>query len=514
MGRGIFTGLIWGTIVGFGILVVANEVAAPVKLTASQPAPAPAASDGVTPPDESAPGDAADVADAETPAEVDPAEPMTSEDETLSAEPAVSEDITEPEAESETAPTETTDAETVPAETTPSEATPQTEAQAPEAATEPSDAPEIVLPNGPQTPQGGDEVMDSVETPETSPVLAPPQGFAPQAGAADSQPSAPDGIDLPAATPSAPEGTGMEEGTDDTATDSATDTDEALNTTPEVKIMSPEDAATEALPGQKVGSFTDRNDSRVSSRLPSITDAPATDTAEAAPMVVAEDLPALLAYSADFNETPSGPVMSVILVDIAQLGPEDAALSHLPFPVTFAVDAMASQAGERALAYRDKGMEVLSMISLPDGATPQDAAVILSEAANLVPVSIGFLDVPSASFQTSRQVAAQVVATAQESGRGLVTFPHGLNSLEQEAKRAKAPAALVFRDFDGRSQDVAAMKRFLDQAAFQAGTGKTVVLLGRSKPDTIQALAEWSLGNRAATVTMVPLSYLLSRSQL
>ncbi|PZX14699.1 divergent polysaccharide deacetylase family protein [Celeribacter halophilus] len=507
MGRGIFTGLIWGTIVGFGILIVANEVAAPVNLTASQPAPA--ASEGVTPPVESAPVDTADMADTEAmpadPAEVDPSEPMVGETETAPVEPMASEESVEPEAESLTAP-----AETMPVETVPTETTPQAETQASEATTEPSTAPEIVLPNGPQTPQGGDETMDSVETPETSPVLTPPQGFAPQAGAADSQPAAPDGIDLPATTPPAPEGTGMEEGMDETAPD----TDEALNTTPEVKIMSPEDAATEALPGQKVGSFTDRNDSRVSSRLPSITDAPATDTAEAAPVVVADDLPALLAYSADFNESPSGPVMSVILVDIAELGPEDAALSHLPFPVTFAVDAMASQAGERALAYRDKGLEVLSMISLPDGATPQDAAVILSEAANLVPVSIGFLDVPSASFQASRQVAAQVVATAQESGRGLVTFPHGLNSLEQEAKRAKAPAALVFRDFDGRSQDVAAMKRFLDQAAFQAGTGKTVVLLGRSKPDTIQALAEWSLGNRAATVTMVPLSYLLSRSQL
>ena len=507
MGRGIFTGLIWGTIVGFGILIVANEVAAPVNLTASQPAPA--ASEGVTPPVESAPVDTADMTDTEAapaePAEVDPSQPMVGETETAPVEPMASEESVEPEAESLTAP-----AETMPVETAPTETTPQTEAQAPEATAEPSAAPEIVLPNGPQTPQGGDETMDSVETPETSPVLTPPQGFAPQAGAADSQPAAPDGIDLPATTPPAPEGTGMEEGMDE----AAPDTDEALNTTPEVKIMSPEDAATEALPGQKVGSFTDRNDSRVSSRLPSITDAPATDATEAAPVVVADDLPALLAYSADFNETPSGPVMSVILVDIAELGPEDAALSHLPFPVTFAVDAMASQADERALAYRDKGLEVLSMISLPDGATPQDAAVILSEAANLVPVSIGFLDVPSASFQTSRQVAAQVVATAQESGRGLVTFPHGLNSLEQEAKRAKAPAALVFRDFDGRSQDVAAMKRFLDQAAFQAGTGKTVVLLGRSKPDTIQALAEWSLGNRAATVTMVPLSYLLSRSQL
>lgn len=54
------------------------------------------------------------------------------------------------------------------------------------------------------------------------------------------------------------------------------------------------------------------------------------------------------------------------------------------------------------------------------------------------------------------------------------------------------------------------MKRFIDQAAFRAGKDEHIVLVGRAKPDTIQALAEWALGNRAASVSLVPLSYLLT----
>ncbi|WP_321362947.1 divergent polysaccharide deacetylase family protein [uncultured Celeribacter sp.] len=473
MGRGILTGLIWGTIVGFGILTVANEVVAPVTVTSSAPVertPEPTAPEMTQP--EAPEGEEGPAVTSESPA----AEPDRS-----GAQPEV--------------------------------AMPDAEADAtPEAATEAATAPEIETPTGPQTPET-DEALDAIETPETSPVLAPPQAMAPEASGADNLPvteealpgtAMPEGVDETPAAPQMPRQIEMD-------SERTPDLDAEISTGDGTKTMQPAPAEDdEALPGQKVGSFTDRQDDRVSSRLPSIS---ATPDAEA-PVVMADDLPALLAYSADFNQTPSGPVMSVILVDIAQLDPEDAVLSNLPFPVTFAVDALATRAGERAMAYRDKGLEVLSMVSLPQGATPQDAAVTLSQAADLVPVSIGFLDVPSGTFQSSRQVAAQVVATAQESGRGLVTFPRGLNALEQEAQRVKAPAGLVFRDFDGRSQDVEAMKRFLDQAAFQAGTGKTVILLGRSKPDTIQALAEWSLGNRAATVTMVPLSYLLSRSQL
>ena len=38
------------------------------------------------------------------------------------------------------------------------------------------------------------------------------------------------------------------------------------------------------------------------------------------------------------------------------------------------------------------------------------------------------------------------------------------------------PVALVFREFDNAGQDRAAMKRFLDQAAFRAGQQSGVIL--------------------------------------
>lgn len=132
--------------------------------------------------------------------------------------------------------------------------------------------------------------------------------------------------------------------------------------------------------GTQVGSFTDREDDRISSRLPTVT------SAQDAPLVMADDLPALLAYSADFDPARVvGPAMSIILVDIGELGPQDAAISQLPFPVTFGVDVLADDAAQRARAYRDKGLEVLAMVGLPEGATPQDAAVILDNARATMP---------------------------------------------------------------------------------------------------------------------------------
>jgi polysaccharide deacetylase 2 family uncharacterized protein YibQ len=202
--------------------------------------------------------------------------------------------------------------------------------------------------------------------------------------------------------------------------------------------------------------------------------------------------------------------MSVVLVDIGEIDPNAALLTNLPFPVTFAVDALAPGATERAQMYRQNGFEVLALIGLPEGATAQDVAVTITQARDLMPVSIGFLDVPSASFQASRDVAAQVVASAASSGHGLVSFSRGLNAMMQESKRADLPAALVFRDFDGRDQDVSAIKRFLDQAAFRSGIDEDIVLVGRAKSDTLKALVEWSLGNRAASVEIVPVSFLLT----
>ena len=69
--------------------------------------------------------------------------------------------------------------------------------------------------------------------------------------------------------------------------------------------------------------------------------------------------------------------------------------------------------------------------------------------------------------------------------------------------------ALVFREFDGAGQDTATIKRFLDQAAFRAGQQSGVILVGHNRADTISALQEWSLGNRAGTIALAPISVVL-----
>ncbi|MBU0642284.1 MAG: divergent polysaccharide deacetylase family protein [Alphaproteobacteria bacterium] len=499
MGRGIFTGLIWGGVVGFGILTVANEIVAPVTLDVTPVASTPMASPPAAP------------ASAET--QVIP-------EGTTEATPALT---TAPEGEE--APEIAADmaaADPNRSGTQPDVRTPEGQETPPETETAAAAAPEISAPTGPHS--APDETMErTAKAPVIEPVLTPPQGLAPEAETPDALPFAVENAPLPTPEGSdvAPERTEMPDSTSvDTALMEAAPeapvlsgpAPKAMPGTSETGMPQATDPLSEPQatirPGEKVGSFTEREDARKSLRLPSIAAEPNADGA--APMVLADDLPALVAYSADYAGTPAGPMMSIVLVDIAELGPNDPILSKLPFPVTFAVDAVAARAGDRAKTYRDKGLEVMAMVSLPEGGTPQDASVTLQQAAELVPVSIGFLDVPSGTFQSSRTIAAQVVATAQDSGRGILTFPRGLNALEQEAQRADAPAALVFRDFDGRGQDIAAIKRFLDQAAFRANIDEKIVLLGRSKPETIQALAEWSLGNRAAAVSIVPLSYLLT----
>ncbi|WP_417269617.1 divergent polysaccharide deacetylase family protein [Celeribacter sp.] len=453
MGRGILTGLIWGLVVGGGILTVANEIVGPVEVSVPMP---------------KAVDDAAPESVETAPAEVDA--PQMS-----AAQPAAEPDRSGAQPDEPAADM----AGDVIAET-------ETDAAAP------VPQPDMELPDTPNAPDG--EALAVPHMADETPVLPTPQAQEPQVEGTATAPNT-----EPQVTPETqPELAEVPEGTDTAPTQpqmpgAASDT------------MLGESA--EATLGNKVGSFTDREDTRLSTRLPSV--APQTD-AEEPPVIMADDLPALVAYSADFNGKVEGPMMSVILVDVAQLGPDDAAIAKLPFPVTFGVDVLAPAAGERALSYREKGLEVLAMVGLPEGATPQDAAQTLTQAEEIMPVSVGFLDVPSASYQASRQIAAQVVAAAAVNGRGLVSFPRGLNSLEQEAKREDQPVALVFRDIDGRDQDVAAIKRFLDQAAFRAGIDNGIVLLGRSTPQTIQALAEWALGNRAATVSLVPLSYQLT----
>ncbi|MBU2866827.1 divergent polysaccharide deacetylase family protein [Pacificibacter marinus] len=534
MGRGILAGLVWGSVVGFGIVTVANQVVDKVYVSPVSLSQAPANEDNS--PQNMAQenqaveevaedmgseqvADAADVITmpetSQTPKDLDGQTPDSSPNNNQDPNVVIASPTPmDPAETSDTALDEMATSETV---------TPDLNIAQPDkvASLAPSDTkPETADDTAPlpsfETPEGLEApVIETNATPAVqgdSPVLSSPQGLEliqPNSGTAPVQ------VDttLPGQKPK-PLGAPV---TARTAADEVSgDASQAAQNIADA-LSAQQPVAPKAVPkiapqgqqalGQKVGSFTDRNDAMKSTRLPSVT---GSAMADAAPVIAAEDLPAIIAFSADYTKSTTAPEMSVILVDIGELDPTSPQLANLPFPVTFAVDALAPGAAERAQMYRTAGLEVLSLIGLPEGATAQDVAVTINQARDLVPVSIGFLDVPSASFQATRDIAAQVVASAASTGHGVVSFSRGLNALMQEATRAKEPAALVFRDFDGRDQNLAAIKRFLDQAAFRAGIDEDIVLVGRAKEDTMKALVEWSLGNRAATVELVPVSYLLT----
>ncbi len=216
-------------------------------------------------------------------------------------------------------------------------------------------------------------------------------------------------------------------------------------------------------------------------------------------------------------ENPEGkPLMSIVLMDTgvdldaAEIGLP--ALSSFPYPVSFAVDARLVDAAKRMERYRAEGFDVLAMLDLPQGAQPSDAEVSLSVTLNGLPEIVGVLEGTGEGLQISRAVADQVTGILKASGHGLVTQNKGLNSMPKLAVKEGVPAAPVFRDFDSAGQQARVIRRFLDQAAFKAGQEGGVIMLGRLRPETIEALLIWGLADRAGTVALAPVSaVLLSR---
>ncbi|KIN72910.1 divergent polysaccharide deacetylase family protein [Sulfitobacter guttiformis] len=211
---------------------------------------------------------------------------------------------------------------------------------------------------------------------------------------------------------------------------------------------------------------------------------------------------------------PEGkPLMGIVLIDTgADLdagGIGLPALSSFPYPVSFAVDMGLPDAADRAARFRSEGFDVLAMLDLPAGAQPSDAEVSLSVAIQEMPEIVGILEGTGEGLQGTREVADQVTRILQASGHGLVTQSKGLNSMPKLALKEGVPAAPVFRDFDSEGQQPRVIRRFLDQAAFKAGQEGGVIVLGRLRPETIEALLVWGLADRAGSVALAPVSAVL-----
>ncbi|MGI1663263.1 divergent polysaccharide deacetylase family protein [Palleronia sp. KMU-117] len=521
MARGFVSGTFWGFVVGAFIFLTATLIADRQDPVLPQPAagaettPAPDASefDTVTeqaepelPAAETAPGGSADIAEA--PAVAAPAAeatptpdetPLVAPD-TAATAPAAPEPPTEapaPLVASAPQPVEAPHPADVPAPDQPGSDAPLVAGlQAPAPPAPP--APEVPEASGAGTPAEGPEGEIAALPPTVSPEAptAPPVAEAPREAA---QPD-------PSVGDAAPEGgTGT---SPETAPEMAPEADAAPPPESDAPPASVPGAVASAMPGQRAAPLPGIAGDPGAGAAPEAPEAPEALPAAvaAAPGAAAGMAPALAAFSTPFEITDDRPLLSVVLLVPANSEVGVETLSALPFPASYAIDAIAPDAGETARALRAAGRELLLIPSLPEGATPSDVEVALQANLAAVPEAVAFIDGPGASFQSDRTAVAQVVAAAGASGHGLVTFPRGLNTAQQIARRDGVPAALVFRDIDGEGQSGDDIRRALDQAAFRARQEGAVILVGRAEPATLAALTEWALGNRAASVALAPAS--------
>ena len=252
--------------------------------------------------------------------------------------------------------------------------------------------------------------------------------------------------------------------------------------------------------GRPGGSLVDRDD------------APAEQPADQVEVV---NLPPIDAFAVPFENADAKPLMSIVLID-AGADLEGAAvglpaLRSFPAPITFAVDSSLPDAVARMNKYRGEGFEVLAMIDFPGGATAGDAEVTLDAVLSQMTEVVGVLEGVGNGMQASREASDQATQILLSTGHGFVTQSKGLNTVAKLAEREGVPTSTVFRDFDSADQSPTVIRRFLGQAAFRAGQEGGVIMLGRLRADTISALLLWSLQDRAARVSMAPISAVLKQ---
>ena len=231
------------------------------------------------------------------------------------------------------------------------------------------------------------------------------------------------------------------------------------------------------------------------------------------PTTANPDAPALVRFGTVFENTDTKPLMGILLLDDGTMNGASAAVGSLPFDVTVVIDPTAADAVDRLATYRAANIEVGVLAVLPQGATPTDVEIAFEAIFTALPETVLMLDTGNRGLQNDRAVTTQAMIGLAQDGRGLVTVSNGLNMALRAAEQADVPASVIFRDLDSEGQDPRVIRRFLDQAAFQARQNSGVVLLARVRPDTISALVLWGTANRAGQVDIAPVSAVLRDQQ-
>jgi polysaccharide deacetylase 2 family uncharacterized protein YibQ len=373
-----------------------------------------------------------------------------------------------------------------------------------------------------QAPQEGN-VGGAVDVQSETPVQPQPHSEALAAPAQDSelsistvpvQPAMPASDD---AGPAFPTDAPAQEGgtTDVTPSAEAPEVDDAAPNLPSIDDTGEVEGQveTELKPsiGQPAGDLEETFPQLQSNRLPSV-GAEAEIVEEeiaAAPAPVTGTRP-LVQFAAPFSNPDGKPLMAIVLIDDGETGMDAGVLSEFPYPLTFALNTLEPNVQDKMAAYRARGFEVLAMVDLPAVANASDVEIAMPAHLGSLPEAVAVLEGGQDGLQGSKELSDQVAQILLESGHGLVMLPKGLNTAQKLAAREGVPSATVFRDFDSKGQNAAAVRRFLDQGAFRAGQDGSVIMLGRLRPETVSALILWGLADRANTVALAPVSALLT----
>lgn len=255
----------------------------------------------------------------------------------------------------------------------------------------------------------------------------------------------------------------------------------------------------------------------VTNRLPSVVSpegASATQNETEVLALDASEVGALRAYAAPFADVPATGMFSVIFIDAGAQGMALDELLQLEIPFSIAVDPSAAGAAETAKAYRDAGIEVLAIANdLPQSAGPSDVAVALGGYFDVLDQAIGLLDPLDGRIQNNRDLLQPVLGAIRDTGHGLVTYDRGLNTAQQAARREGIASATVFRQLDADQEQAPRIKRYLSRAAFTASKDGAVVVVGHSYPDTVKAVLEWALDEKTADLSVVPVSQVMLREE-
>ncbi|MGI9389192.1 MAG: divergent polysaccharide deacetylase family protein [Boseongicola sp.] len=539
MGRGFLAGIFWGGIVGLGLLFLSSQIMDRRELSFPKPeaaaveVPAGTEFDQARPETEPVAPGAETRPEAETVAGVNPPEdavetppsfdtsslevpqPSTDGPQSLGDTPEVAEDV-----QIDVTGPGSNDVGVTTVE--PALPTPEAPARAPATTTE---APTAVEAEGESdtdvamvspTPEATTEITTPKAPDATDSIEAlVPKSVETEAANAPAAPVAPASVEAPEAEDALneiirPEGSDSEffqpvEEITDRAPEVETDRLPRIGdapTTEEAALPQPDTTQEEAEP--------DANTEQAS--LPVIRALPGASSEEETLVIPSDDdplpanAPALLKWRTAFENAGDRPLMSIVLMHEGGRALSTDELAGVPEVIAFGISAGQQDAGQIAAEYRDAGREVVLIPSLPEGATPQDVEVALRVNFETVPEAVAVMDSSGESFQSDRAAVAQIVDVVATTGHGLITFPRGLNTAHQRAERSGVPTGLIFRDIDGDAQSNEQIRRAMDRAAFRARQDEAVILVGRTRPETLAALTEWALGNRAASVTIAPIS--------